>query len=441
MKDDAYGTCGQFFASITRALRHRNYRLYFGGQSISLIGAWMQRVALAWLVYRLTGSTLMLGLVGFAGRIPLFILSPIAGVLADRWSRRRILLFTQALAMTQAFVYSFLVLSHWIRIWEVIVLAVLFGIISAFDVPTRQSFVIEMLEDKKDLGNAIALNSSVFNLARLLGPSIAGLLIAALGEGICFLINGVSYLAVIGSLLMMRLATKRAAPNRTKARQALMEGFRYAAGFAPIRSILLMLALVSLMGMPYLVLMPVFARDILHGGPGTLGFLMGCAGMGALAGALFLAARKSVVGLGKMIPISAGLLGGSLIAFSFSRSLYVSLPLMVVTGFGQMVHMATGNTLLQTLVDDDKRGRIMSLYAMAFGGVMPLGSLLAGTVAGWIGAPWTVFSGGVACLVGATVFAAKLPKLRAMARPIYVRMGIIPEIAESGKSTPGSRRY
>jgi MFS family permease len=428
----------QLFASITRALRHRNFRLFFSGQSISLIGTWMQRVAVAWLVYRLSGSAFMLGLVGFAGQIPLFVLAPLAGVMADRWNRHRILLVTQTAAMVQAFVFSFLVLSHMIRIWQVIALALTLGVINAFDVPTRQSFVIEMVEDKKDLGNAIALNSSMFNFARLMGPSLAGMLIAVLGEGICFFVNGVSYLAVVISLLMMRLAEKETAPRRSKAWHELVEGFRYAAGFAPIRAILLMLALISLTGLPYIVLMPVFAKDVLHGGPGTLGFLMGCAGMGALAGALYLAARKSVLGLGKMIPIAACLLGGGLIVFSFSRSYYMSLALMAVTGFGQIVHMATGNTLLQTLVDDDKRGRIMSLYAMAIGGMMPLGSLLAGAVAGWIGAPWTVFAGGSACLIGAAVFARKLPKLRAMAHPIYVRMGIIPEIAEGLASTTES---
>jgi MFS family permease len=419
-------------------LRHRNFRLFFSGQSISLIGTWMQRVAVAWLVYRLTGSAFMLGLVGFAGQIPLFVLAPLAGVLADRWNRHRILLVTQTAAMVQAFIFSFLILSHMIRIWQVIVLALALGIINAFDVPTRQSFVIEMVEDKKDLGNAIALNSSMFNFARLMGPSLAGILIAVLGEGICFLVNGISYLAVVVSLLMMRLAKKEAAPRRSKAWHELLDGFRYAAGFAPIRAILLMLALISLTGLPYIVLMPVFAKDVLHGGPGALGFLMGCAGMGALAGALYLAARRSVLGLGKMIPIAACLLGGGLIVFSFSRSYYLSLALMMVTGFGQIVHMATGNALLQTLVDDDMRGRIMSLYAMAIGGMMPLGSLLAGTVAGWIGAPWTVFAGGSVCLIGAVLFARELPKLRATAYPVYVRMGIIPEIAEGLASTTES---
>ncbi len=413
------------FGSIARALRHRNFRLFFAGQSVSLIGTWMQRVAVAWLIYRLSNSAFILGLAGFAGQIPLFILAPVAGVLADRWNRHRMLLVTQTLAMVQAFVFTFLVLMHLIRIWHVIALSLVLGIINAFDVPTRQSFMIEIIEDKKDLGNAIALNSSTFNFARLLGPTLAGVLIAVLGEGTCFLANGVSYMAVVASLLMMRIAAKGRARNRSKMVTELAEGFRYAAGFAPIRAILLMLALVSLMGMPYIVLMPIFAKDVLHGGSGTFGFLMGFAGIGALGGALLLAARKSVLGLDKMIPIAAGLLGGGLIAFSFSKSLYVSLPLMAATGFGQIVLMATSNTLLQTMVDDDKRGRIMSFYAVSFGGIMPIGSLLAGSVANRIGAPWTVLIGGSVCLCAAAAFAGNLPRLRKMSRSIYIRMGII----------------
>ncbi len=419
-------------ASMARALRHRNFRLFFIGQSISLIGTWMQRVAVAWLVYQLTGSAFILGVVGFCGQIPVFFLAPFAGVLADRWDRHRLLLLTQTLAMMQAFVFSFLVWSHLIQIWQVILLSVVLGSINGFDVPVRQSFMIEMIEDKKDLGNAIALNSSMFNFARLMGPSMAGMLIALVGQGACFFINGLSYMAVVASLLMMKIARRQATVRKTKIRQELIQGFSYAWDSVPIRSILMMLALISLVGLPYIVLMPIFAKDILHGGPATLGFLMGFAGAGALSAALYLAARKSVLGLGKMMPISACLLGGGLIAFSFSKSLYVSLALMAVAGFGQIVQMATGNTLLQTLVDDDKRGRVMSFYAMAFGGMMPLGSLLAGAMANRIGAPWTVFVGGAACVAGGAVFAINLPKLRKMVYPIYVRMGILPGIVEEG---------
>jgi MFS family permease len=415
--------------SIVRSLRHRNFRLFFAGQSISLIGTWMQRVAIGWLVYRMTSSAFLLGLVGFSGQIPTFLFASFAGVLADRLNRRRILILTQTLAMIQALVLSFLVLFHLIRIWHIIVLATFLGIINAFDMPTRQSFFVEMIKDKKDLGNAIALNSSMVNCARLLGPTAAGMLIAAFGEGTCFLINAFSYMAVIVSLLLMKIERKNAKPRTSKVWQELREGFGYAAGFAPIRDILLIFAFVNLVAMPYILLMPVFAKDVLHGGPSALGFLMGCTGLGALGGAVFLASRKSVLGLGKMIPIAATIFGSSLILFSFSRLLFFSLPLMLLTGMGQMILMATSNTLLQTLVDDDKRGRVMSFYAMAFMGATPVGSLTAGFLASKIGAPWTVFIGGLICICGAVFFAKRLPILRKLVRPIYVKMGIIPEIA------------
>jgi MFS family permease len=415
--------------SIVRSLRHRNFRLFFSGQSISLIGTWMQRIALGWLVYRMTNSAFLLGLVGFAGQIPTFLFASFAGVLADRRNRHRILILTQTLAMIQALVLSFLVMFHLIKIWHVIVLSIVLGIINAFDMPTRQSFLVEMVEEKKDLGNAIAINSSMVNLARLLGPSAAGLLIAAFGEGTCFLINAISYMAVIVSLLLMKIEPKNVKPRNSKVWQELKEGFRYAAGFAPIRDILLIFALVNLVGMPYMVLMPVFAKDVLHGGPSALGFLMGSTGLGALGGAVFLASRRSVLGLGKMIPIAATIFGSALIVFSFSRLLFFSLPLMLLTGTGQMILMATSNTLLQTLVDDDKRGRVMSFYTMAFMGATPVGSLIAGFLASKIGAPWTVFIGGLICIFGAFFFAKRLPILRELVRPIYVKMGIIPEIA------------
>jgi MFS family permease len=421
--------------SIVRSLHHRNFRLFFSGQSISLIGTWMQRIALGWLVYRLTSSAFLLGLVGFAGQIPTFLLASFAGVLADRYNRHRILIFTQTLAMIQAIVLSFLVLSHLIKIWHIIVLSMVLGIINAFDMPTRQSFMVEMVEEKKDLGNAIALNSSMVNSARLLGPSAAGLLIAALGEGTCFLINAISYMAVIVSLLLMKIEQKNIKPHNSKVLQELKEGFRYALDFAPIRDILLIFALVNLTGMPYMVLMPVFAKDVLHGGPSTLGFLMGSTGLGALTGALYLASRKSVLGLGKKIPIAATVFGSALIIFSFSRLLFFSLGLMLLTGIGQMILMASSNTLLQTIVDDDKRGRVMSFYTMAFMGATPVGSLIAGFLASKIGAPLTVFIGGLACIFGAFFFAKRLPILRKLVRPIYIKMGIIPEIAIGIQST------
>jgi MFS family permease len=421
---------GATLKSIVRALHHRNFRLFFMGQSISLIGTWMQRIALGWLVYRLTGSAFLLGLVGFVGQIPGLLLAPFAGVIADRWNRHRLLVVTQALMMLQALVLSFLVLTNVIKIWEIVVLSVILGVLNVLDMPVRQAFVLEMIEDKKDLGNAIALNSSMVNGARLIGPSIAGLLIASAGEGVCFLINGISYLAVIASLLMMKIAKKELRARGAKVWRDLREGLKYAHQFEPIRAILMLLALVSLMGMPYAVLMPIFAKDILHSGPHGLGFLMGASGVGALTGALYLASRKTVLGLGCMIPIAVTCFGGGLILFSFSRELVLSLFLMLIVGFGQMIQLASSNTLLQTLVQDDKRGRVMSLYAMAFTGMMPVGSLMAGTVAGRIGAQWMVLIGGCICVVGALLFARRLPTLRAMARPVYVSMGILPEIAK-----------
>ncbi len=414
--------------TIARALGHRNFRLFFMGQSVSLIGTWMQRVAVGWLVYRLTDSAFLLGVVGFSTQIPAFVLSPLAGVLADRWNRHRLLILTQVLAMVQAFILAYLVLTETVVIWEIIVLSLILGVVTAFDIPVRQSFMIEMIDEKADLGNAIALNSSMVNGARLLGPSVAGLLIATVGEGMCFLINGLSYVAVIGSLLLMRIV-QRDSRAHSRAWHDLKDGLIYVYTFEPIRAIILLLALMSLMGMPYIVLMPVFARDVLHGGPSALGFLMGASGVGALAGAVYLASRRGVLGLGKMIPIGAGVFGLGLIAFALSRDFIWSLILLTAVGFGQMTQLATSNTLLQTMVDDDRRGRVMGFFTVAFVGMSPLGSLLAGALASEIGAPWTLFIGGVIILVGAGVFARKLPQLKEKIRPIYVTKGILPEIA------------
>lgn len=417
------------FQSIVRALRHRNFRLFYSGQSISLIGTWMQRVTQGWLVYQLTHSAFLLGVVGFAGQIPTLLLAPFAGVLADRWNRHRLLLLTQVLAMIQAVIFTVLVWTDTIQIWHVIVLSTFLGVINAFDMPIRQSFMIEMIDDKKDLGNAIALNSSMVNGGRMIGPAIAGLFIAAFGMGVCFLINALSYIAVIASLLFMKIKTTVEKKEHKKMWHELKTGFSYAADFKPIRSILLLLALVSMMGMPYATLLPAFAQDVLHGGPSTLGFLMGATGMGALGGAVFLASRSSVRGLGKVVPISSAIFGCALVIFSFSPIMWLSLILMLIIGFGQMLEMAVSNTLVQTLVDDDKRGRVMSLYAMALMGMTPVGSLISGSLASRIGPQWTVCIGGVSCILGAIWFARKLPALREQIRPIYRRMGIIPEIA------------
>jgi MFS family permease len=417
-------------AFMLRALGHKNYRLFFSGQSISLIGTWMTRIATSWLVYRLTGSALLLGIVGFAGQIPAFILAPFAGVLVDRWNRHRLLVVTQVLSLLQSLAMALLALTGLIKIWQVIVLSVFQGLINAFDMPARQAFVVEMVDTREDLANAIALNSSMVNAARLLGPSIGGVIIAAVGEGWCFMIDAISYLAVIASLLAMTITPRMLKPtNDANIFQQLRDGWTYAARFAPIRKILVLLALVSLVGVPYTVLMPVFANDVLHGGPNTLGLLMAASGVGALVGAMFLAARRSVLGLGKFIPLTAAAFGAGLIAFSFTRVLWLSLTLMIVTGLGFMVQMAASNTVLQTIVDEDKRGRVMSFYTMAFMGTAPFGSLLAGGVAERIGAPHTLLFGGIGCILGALWFARSLPALRRDVRPIYVKIGILPEMA------------
>jgi MFS family permease len=412
-----------------RALRYRNYRLFFIGQGISLIGTWMQQIALSWLVYRLTDSVFLLGAVTFSSQIPSFLLGPFAGVMADKFERRKVLVVTQALSMVQASTLAALVLTQTIEIWHILTLSAVLGIINAFDVATRQAFVVQMVEKREDLSNGIALNSSLFNMARLVGPSIAGLLIAAVGEGMCILINAVSYIAVISSLLLMRLKPFVPVEKKEKVWRSLQEGFGYAYNFPPIRALILIVGLLSLFGMPFSVLLPVFARDILHGGANTLGFLMGASGVGALTGALFLAQRKSVLGLGKIIIFTMLLFGSALIAFSFSKTLIISLLLMLFVGFGMIVSMASCNTLLQTIVDEEKRGRVMSLYATAFMGMAPIGSMLASSVAELIGVNYTLAACGLLCGLSIIPFAMKLGKLRQMVWPVYQRLGIVPEIA------------
>ncbi|MCX7784778.1 MAG: MFS transporter [candidate division WOR-3 bacterium] len=416
------------FRLIFRAFQYRNYRLYFAGQGISLIGSWMQSIALSWLVYRLTNSAFLLGLVRFSGEIPIFIFTPLAGVIIDRWERRKILIITQILALLQALVLSILVLTHSITIWQIIILSIIMGIINSFDMPGRQSFVIEMVDKKEDLGNAIALNSSMFNLARLIGPSLAGILIATVGEGICFLVNSISYLSAILALIAMKLNRKATINQGKNVFIELRQGAKYVLGFTPIRYILTLIITVSLLGTPYVVLLPIFAKTILKGGPQTLGFLMAGAGIGALIGALYLASQKTVVGLGKIIPIATTIFGIGLLVMSRSHIFQLSLVMMLFIGFGMMVQMASSNTFLQTIVDDDKRGRVMSFYTLAFMGTMPLGSLLAGFLASKIGAQNTVLIGGLVSIVSAIIFAQKLPYLRTIIRPIYQKMGILPEV-------------
>jgi MFS family permease len=414
------------FSHTWRALRHRNFRLFFGGQSISLIGTWMTRIATAWLVYRLTKSALLLGTVSFVGQIPTFLLAPFAGVLVDRLNRRMVLIWTQALAMLQSLALAALTLTHRITIQEILVLSAFQGIINAFDMPGRQAFMVQMVEDRADLQNAIAINSSMVNVARLIGPSLAGIVIAATNEGWCFLVDGISYIAVIFSLVLMRVhvtAVRRAATSMT---EQLREGWAYVSTFIPIRSILLLFALVSLMGMPYMVLMPLFAAQVLHGGAHTLGFLMGAAGVGALVSAFSLVLRKSVRGLLKMLPIAAASFGAGLFLFGLSHFFLLSMALMVVVGFGMMQGLTASNTIIQTLVPEDKRGRVMSYYTAAFVGMAPFGSLLAGSLAHWIGAPHTVMLSGSCCIVGAAVFTARIKTIRDHMRPIYIELGIVP---------------
>ncbi len=417
------------FRTIVRALTHRNYRLFFTGQSVSLIGTWMTRIATSWLVYRLTGSALLLGVIGFAGQIPTFLLSPFAGVWVDRLNRHRLLVATQALAMIQSFALAVLALLNIINIHEILWLSVFQGLINAFDMPARQAFLVEMIENRDDLGNAIALNSSMVNMARLIGPSIAGVIIGLSGEGICFLIDGFSYVAVIASLLAMHLKPAVGEKMRTRMLTELKEGWHYVSSFAPVRSLLLLLGTVSLFGMPYTILMPVFASRVLHGNAYTLGFLMAATGVGALVAALRLAARKSVLGLGMVVCLSAFTFGISLILFALSRVLWLSLLLMFFAGFGMMQQMASSNTIIQTIVAGDKRGRVMSYYTMAVVGMAPFGSLLAGGLARLLSAPSTLIASGVFCIIAAVWFYTQLESVRTLVRPIYIQLGILPEIA------------
>ena len=415
--------------AMLRSLRSRNYRLYFAGQGISLIGTWIQTIALSWLVYTMTQSPFLLGLVAFSAQIPTLLLAPVAGVVADRVNRHRMIVATQTLFALQAALLAALVLGGVIAVWHIVALSALLGVINSFDMPTRQAFVVALIENRDDLPNAIALNSSMFNGARLVGPAVAGILISLVGEGVCFLINAGSYLAVIAALLAMKMAPWTPSGEARPVWRELRDGFAFTFGFMPIRNIILLLALVSVAGMPYTTLMPVFAAKILHGGASTLGFLSGSAGVGAVAGAVTLASRKSVLGLGRWIPAACAVFGLALIGFSVSRWLPLSLAALAVAGLGMITHMAASNTILQTIVDDSRRGRVMSFYTLAFIGMAPFGSLLGGALASHIGAPATVALGGAVCLVGAAVFARRLPAIRRLVRPIYRERGIIPEVA------------
>jgi MFS family permease len=411
---------------LTRALQHRNFRLFFGGQSISLVGTWITRVATSWLIYRLTGSELLLGIAGFAGQIPTLLIAPFAGVLVDRVDRQRMLVGTQIASLVQSALLAALTLSGGITVTHIVLLQIMQGIINAFDTPARQAFVSEMVEDRRDLPNAIALNSSMVNGSRIIGPSIGGLLIAGVGEGWCFAIDAVSYLGVIASLKAMRIKPRPMHDGiGADVFGELATGWRYILGSVPIRTALLLVAIVSTAGTPYSVLMPAIAAQELGGGPNTLGLLMAASGVGALSGALYLAQRESVLGLGRVIMLATLLFGTGLIGFSRTNSLALAALLLSLVGAGFMMQLAATNTFLQTIVEERLRGRVMSFYTMAFFGTVPIGSLIGGTVAEKVGAPMTVLLSGVVCLAAGVWFAWRLPTIRALVRPVYREMGIL----------------
>jgi MFS family permease len=417
---------GSSISHAWRALRHRNFKLFFFGQSISVIGNWMTRLATTWLVYHLTHSALLLGIVSFAGQIVSFALGPFAGVWVERLHRRNLLVGTQAAAAIQSLAMAALTLAHVITLWEIIALTALQGVINAFDMPARQSFLVQMVDDRNDLSNAIAINSSMANGARLIGPAIAGLVVAAFGEGGCFLIDGLSYFAVIASLLLMRIKPQGIQRSKANMFEQIREGWDYVSGFRPIRTILLLFSLISLMGYSWSVLLPIFAAQVLHGGVTTLGWLMGAAGIGALVSAISLAFRKSVVGLTRMLQVASGMLGVALILFGLSHTLWLSIALMVFVGFGMLQAASASNTIIQSLVPEDKRARAMSYYTMAFFGSAPFGSLFAGALADRIGASHTVMVTGTFCIAGSLWFTFELPKVNAVIRPIYRKMGLLP---------------
>jgi MFS family permease len=415
---------------IFSSLHSRNYRLYFTGQSVSLIGTWMQNIALSWLVYRLTGSVFLLGLIGFTSQIPTFVLAPFTGVLTDRYNRLTIMILTQVFFMLQALTIALLVLFNLVEVWHIIALSLVFGIITAFDAPARQSLVVDLIDKPEDLGNAIALNSAIFNGGRLIGPAIAGITIALVGEGICFLINAISFVAVITALLHIKIPVKQAILHRVKFKKSFSEGFHYTFQSVPIRTLILLLANLSLVGLSFVVLLPAYAKEVLHGNSDTLGYLMSAMGAGALIGAFYMASRKSVLGLGKIIPRSVGLLGLSIVLASFSGKLPFSLIVLFFGGLSMILSLSSINTMLQTIADEDKRGRVMSFYAMALMGTSPIGNLLAGSIASGIGIPQTLLIGGTITIASGIWFRLNLQSLRKFIRPIYVTKGILPSLTD-----------
>lgn len=415
---------------ILRALRHRNFRLYAAGQIVSLTGTWMQQIAMGWLVYRLTDSALLLGLVGFASQAPALLLMSVAGVLADRWSCRRMLLVTQSLAMLQAAAVGALALTGLIEVWHIVALAVFLGAVNAFDMPTRHAFLVQMVGDKQDLPSGIALHSTMFNGARLIGPSVAGLIVAAWGEGACFLLNAVSYVGVLAALLAMRVPPRGACEAHPSVLEGLRDGVQYVLRTAPIKAVLLLIAALALVGLPYAVLMPVFARDVLQGGAHTFGFLVAASAAGSISGAIYVASRRSAVGLEKVIPVGLGAFALAVLGFSASRMLWLSMPMLFLAGCGMMTVFASSNTLVQTIVDDSRRGRVMSLYTLSFMGMGPFGALLTGALAERLGAPVAAAICGAACLGAVGLYCLRLPSLSAALRPMYVQQELVPELVD-----------
>jgi MFS family permease len=415
---------------MLRSFSSRNYKLFFSGQLVSLSGTWIQVVAMSWLVYRLTNSAFMLGLVTFLSQVPSFFFAPFAGVYVDRWNKHKTLIFTQAISMLQAFTLAVLTLTGSIKIWHIMLLSIVLGLTNAFDMPVRQAFVIEIIEDRKDLGNAIALNSSLVNITRLIGPAVAGIIVAKFGEGVCFMVNGITFIAVIIALLFMRIKRIKLKNAHRHVFSELKEGFRYSFGFLPIRDMLILLAILGFAITQYTVLMPVFAKDILKGGSDTLGFLMASTGVGALIGAIYLASRKSVLGLKKIIAISVFLFGVAIIIFAFSKNFILSMIILLFAGAGFIVLIAASNTILQTITDDDKRGRVMSFFTMALMGMAPFGSLAAGAMAYRIGGPLTIMISGIISIICGVILTLRLPKLRKSMQHVYIKRGIIPEVAK-----------
>ena len=415
-----------------RALQYRNFQLFFSGQLISLIGTWMQNLAQAWLVYRITGSMILLGGISFCSQIPIFLFSTVGGIVADRYSRHRVVIATQSASMVLALALAALTLSHTVHIWHIFVLSALLGVVNAFDIPARQSFIVDMV-GRADLMNAIALNSSMFNASRVVGPAVAGILVAAIGEGWCFFANGISYIAVIVGLLLMRVAPHRPVTGGGSPMAKIVEGFRFVIRNRPIHALLILLSIASVTGMPFTVLMPVFADRILHGGPKALGWLTGCAGMGALGAALLLASRQTLKGLSGWIATSATAFGVGLLIFALSRTFLFSALILVPVGFSLMLQMGSSNTLIQSMVPDHLRGRVMGVYSMMLMGMAPFGGLLAGVVADRFGAPTTVAIGGVICLAAAGIFWTQLPEIRVHTR----RMIAVQQAASAEKQMAG----